>query len=82
MRFRQSQDASSNLVDNTADSMSLDRSIGTDQGVREVEQEPRGNSGLFQFGHSASWATPLIVNAPLPSTDPKVKVSVWIAYKS
>jgi hypothetical protein len=38
--------------------MSLDRSIGTDQGVREVEQEPRGNSGLFQFVRAASWAIP------------------------
>ena len=47
MRFRQSQDASSNLVDNTADSMSLDWSIGTDQGVGEVEQGPRGDSGPF-----------------------------------
>jgi len=62
MRFRQSQDASSNLVDNTADSISLDWSIGTDQGVGEVEQGLRAIGALHIFGGALS-ATPPVINA-------------------
>ena len=64
MRFRQSQDASSNLVDNTADSISLDWSIGTDQGVGEVEQGLRAIGALFTLPGVAS-PTRLVINATL-----------------